>query len=55
VVTTRGNARRDDDGSESRNAARTLVRPDSARTRAIRRRFRPDVLVPRGFLPLVVH
>jgi len=54
VVTTRGNARRDD-GNESRNKVRTLARRDSARTRAIRRRFRPEVVIPRGFLPLVVH
>ena len=27
----------------------------SRRAREVRRRFRPDVLIPRGFLPLVVH
>jgi hypothetical protein len=54
TVATRGNTRRDD-GNQSRNAARALARPVSDRTPAVRRRFRPDVLVPRGFLPLVVH
>jgi len=54
MVTTRGNARRDS-GNDSRNAARAVPRPGSDRARAVRRRVRPDVLIPRGFLPLVVH
>jgi hypothetical protein len=54
MVATRGNSRRDG-GNESRNAVRGLPRPGSDRARAVRRRVRPDVLIPRGFLPLVVH
>jgi hypothetical protein len=50
----RGSPRRDG-GNGTRNVAQALPRPGSDRTRAVRRRFRPDVLIPRGFLPLVVH
>jgi hypothetical protein len=54
IVAARGNSRRDR-GNESRSAVRALSRPGTDRARAIRRRVRPDVLIPRGFLPLVVH
>jgi hypothetical protein len=54
IVVTRSNFRRDF-GNESRNATRALPRPGSGHVRAVRRRARPDVLMPRGFLPLVVH
>ena len=32
-----------------------LSRANSGKARAVRRRYRPEVLVPRGYLPLVVH
>jgi hypothetical protein len=51
---TRGTSRRDG-GNDARTAARAVPRPGSDRARAVRRRVRPDVLIPRGFLPLVVH
>jgi hypothetical protein len=54
IVGSRCNLRRDG-GNESRNDARVLPRPSSNHARCVRRRFRPDVLIPRGFLPLVVH
>jgi hypothetical protein len=54
IVAMRGNSRRDS-GNDSRNAARALPRPGSDRARTVRRRVRPDVLIPRGFLPLVIH
>ena len=50
----RCNLRRDG-SNESRGDARVLPRPSSAYVRSARRRCRPDVLIPRGFLPLVVH
>ena len=54
IVGTHGIPRRDNgNGNGNRNAAQALPRPE--RVRAVRRRFRPDALIPRGFLPLVVH
>jgi hypothetical protein len=50
----RCNLRRDG-SNESRHEARVLPRASSAYVRSVRRRCRPDVLIPRGFLPLVVH
>ena len=54
IVAMRCNLRRDG-GNESRSGARVLPRSNSAHVRSARRRYRPDVLIPRGFLPLVVH
>jgi hypothetical protein len=54
IVAMRCNLRRDS-CNEARGDARVLPRPNSACVRSARRRCRPDVLIPRGFLPLVVH
>jgi hypothetical protein len=54
MASMRCNLRRDG-SNESRRDARVLPRPNSAHVRSTRRRCRPDVLIPRGFLPLVVH
>jgi len=51
IVAMRCNLRRDG----GNRGARVLARTNSAYVRSARRRCRPDVLVPRGFLPLVVH
>jgi hypothetical protein len=40
---------------KTRKDARVLPRTSQDSARAVRRRYRPEVLVPRGFLPLVVH
>jgi len=49
-----GNPRRDK-CIERRNDARASTRAGSDNARTVRRRHRPEVLIPRGFLPLVVH
>jgi len=54
AVESRRNLRRDN-GNECRNGARAMARANSGKARALRRRHRPDVVIPRGFLPLVVH
>jgi len=54
IVGSRCNLRRAS-SSGARNDARVLPRPGADRAREVHRRFRPDVLIPRGFLPLVVH
>jgi len=54
IAAMRCNLRRDG-SNESRGDARILPRPNSACVRSARRRSRPEVLIPRGFLPLVVH
>jgi len=35
--------------------ARALPRTNTGKARAARRRHRPDAIVPRGYLPLVIH
>jgi hypothetical protein len=54
LVESHGNTRRDK-CIECRNDARVSTRAHSAHARIVRRRHRPEVLIPRGFLPLVVH
>jgi hypothetical protein len=51
---SRRNQRREE-GNVCREAARAVSRTNSGKARAVRRRHRPDVLIPRGYLPLVVH
>jgi len=53
-VATRSNMRRDH-CNESHNVARVSLRASANSARTVHRRHRPDVVVPRGFLPLVVH
>jgi hypothetical protein len=53
-VQSRRNLRREA-GRASRGDAGVQSRSNPRCVRAARRRFRPDPLVPRGFLPLVVH
>jgi hypothetical protein len=54
TVLSRRNQRREE-GSACREAARAVSRASSGKARAVRRRYRPEVLIPRGYLPLVVH
>ncbi|HQR10888.1 MAG TPA: hypothetical protein PLW68_06110 [Casimicrobiaceae bacterium] len=44
-----------DEGDRHDRLSRVLSRSGSIKARAARPRHRPDVLIPRGFLPLVVH
>jgi hypothetical protein len=53
-VESHGNPRRDK-CIGCRNDARVSTRAHSVHARIVRRRHRPEVLIPRGFLPLVVH
>ena len=53
-VQLRRNLRRDArNGCRSDSGALPRVNPGKARS--VRRRYRPEVIIPRGFLPLVVH
>jgi len=54
TVQSRRNQRREE-GNGCRESARAVSRANSGKARAVRRRYRPDVLVPRGYLPLLVH
>jgi hypothetical protein len=53
-VQSRRNPRREE-GNACREATRAVSRANSSKARAVPRRYRPDVLIPRGYLPLVVH
>ena len=39
----------------SRGDAGALSRVNPGKARSVRRRYRPVVVIPRGFLPLIVH
>jgi hypothetical protein len=44
-----------DGGGKDDRLSRVLSRSGPIKARAVRPRHRPDLLIPRGFLPLVVH